>query len=142
MFRAIVLAAALFSAPTVALAQEAPAEPPAASAEVEFEAKADAFAARMQTMAGEMQTAIINAGDDTAKKDTDLDAIEARYQPEVEAFAGVVEAFVNAQAAGAPPEQRASVDGAIAAALARVRAYPQQVRTQVEAAVQAARNAG
>ena len=142
MFRAIVLAVALCSASSVALAQEAAAELPAAAAEVEFDAKADAFAARMQTMAADMQTAIINAGDDAAKKDADLDAIEARYQPEVEAFAGVVEAFVNAQAAGAPPEQRASVDSTIAAALTRVRAYPQQVRAQVEAAVQAARNAG
>ena len=141
MFRAIVLAAALFVAPSVALAQQAPAETPAASAEAEFDAKADAFAARMQTRAGEMQMAAIDAGDDAAKKDADLDAIEARYQPEVEAFARVVETFVNAQAAGAPPEQRASIDSTIAAAVARVRAYPQQVRTQVVAAVQAARNA-
>ena len=49
----------------------------------------------MQTMAGEMQNAIINAGGDNAKKTADLDAIEVRYQADVDDFALALEAFVK-----------------------------------------------
>ena len=43
---------------------------------------------------------------DKAKAKTDLDAIQARYQPEVDAFAQELQAFAVTQ--GAPAEQMAA----------------------------------
>lgn len=98
MIRALVLAAALASAPALVLAQDAPA--PAAEAapapgEAELEAAAAAFGARIQTMGEEMQAAVTAAGGDAAKQDADLDAIEARYQPDVDAFLAALETFLQ-----------------------------------------------
>lgn len=141
MIRALVLAAALASAPSFVLAQQAAApaaEAPAASedapGEAEFEARAEAFGERMQTMAEEMRNAVSASGGDAVKQDADLDAIELSYQPDVEAFAAALEAFVNQQALAVPEDQRGAMTAGMAAALPQIRAYPQQVRAQVEAA--------
>lgn len=140
MIRAFVLAAALATAPTLVLAQEAvaPAAPTAeAPGEAEFEAKAEAFGGRMQQMGQEMQAAITAAAGDAAKQDADLDALEAQYQPDVDAFVVALEAFVAQQAGQVPEDQRAEMNAGIAAALPQIRAYPQQIRAQVEAAAAA-----
>ena len=88
----------------------------------------------MQRMAEEMQAAITAAAGDAARQDADLDAIEVRYQPEIDAFAGALQTFVNAQAAAAPESERAGMTAGIAAALPQIRAIPQQIRAQVEQA--------
>ena len=85
-----------FAAP--AFAQDAPAAPPAATAEADaeaaFEAKGEAFGARMEEMGAEMQAAVTAAGGDQAKATPALDAIVAKYQPEADAFAVELEAFI------------------------------------------------
>lgn len=143
MIRALVLAAALASAPALVLAQEAAApaaEAPAAPApgEAEFQAAAMAFGTRIQTMGEEMQAAVTAAAGDTARQDADLDAIEARYQPDIDAFVLALEAFVQQQAAAAPEGDRAEMLAELAEAGPQIRAVPGQVRTQIEAAATAA----
>lgn len=139
MIRAFVLAAALASAPSLALAQDAaaPADSPAEAAapgQAEFEATAQAFGARMQEMAEEMRNAVSAAGGDAAKQDADLDAIEVRYQADVDAFAASLRTFVGQQAAALPEAERAQMTAAIGAALPQIQAYPRQIRAQVEQA--------
>lgn len=140
MIRALVLAAALASAPALVLAQEAAA--PAAEAapapgEAEFETAAAAFGARIQAMGEEMQAAVTAAAGDAAKQDADLDAIEARYQPDVDAFLAALETFVQQQAAAAPEGERAEMTAGLTAAGPQIRAVPAQVRAQIEAAAAA-----
>ncbi|WGM32811.1 hypothetical protein [Brevundimonas sp. NIBR11] len=143
MIRALLVAAVLSTAAPAALAQTtAPApstEAPAADApgEAEFEARAEAFGERMQQMGEEMQAAITAAAGDSAKQDADLDALEARYQPDVDAFVAALEGYVAQQAALVPEAQRAEMNAGIAAALPQIRAYPRQIRAQVEQAAAA-----
>lgn len=138
MIRALVLAAALASAPSLVLAQAsgAPAEAPAAPApgEAEFEAAAAAFGARIQTMGEEMQAAVTAAAGDAARQDAELDAIEARYQPDVETFLAALETFVQRQSTAGPESERAQMMAGLAAAGPQIRAVPAQVRAQIEAA--------
>lgn len=141
MIRVLFLAAALATAsPVFAQTAPAPAERPdaASAAEAEFEAKAEAFEERLQTMQDEMQAAVTEHGADAAGRDAALDAIQARYQPDVDAFATDLEAFVNTQAAGLPEAQAAEMRSGIAAALPSIRSIPQQARTAVVAAGAAA----
>lgn len=142
MIRASVLAAALATAPTLVLAQEAAApaaEAPGAPApgEAEFQAAAMAFGARIQAMGEEMQAAVTAAGGDAAKQDADLDAIEARYQPDIDAFIAALEGFVQQQAASSPESERAEMLAELAEAGPQIRAVPGQVRAQIEAAATA-----
>lgn len=108
---ALAAAALAFAAP--AFAQEAPAADPAAAAAAEaeaaFEARAEAFQQAMGTMQGEMQTALRAAGADHARASVDLDAIAARYQPQAEAFAAELDAFVTSQLSVMPPEAQAQM---------------------------------
>lgn len=142
MIRALVLAVALSSASSLAVAKTAPtgAQTPEAAAEAqapgeaEFEARAEAFGQRIQAMGQEMQAVVAAAGSDTARRDADLDAVEARYQPDVEAFATALEVFVDRQAAAAPQDQRAGMTAGVAEALPQIRAIPGQVRAQIVAA--------
>lgn len=138
MIRALVLAAALASAPALVLAQEAPApaaEAPAAPApgEAEFQAAAMAFGTRVQAMGEEMQAAVTAAAGDAAKQDADLDAVEAKYQPDIDAFVTALETFVQQQAAAAPESERAEMLSELAEAGPQIRAVPGQVRAQIEA---------
>lgn len=136
MIRALVLAAALAAAaPSVVLAQDAAA--PAAAApspgEAEFQAAAVAFSTRIQAMAEEMQAAVTAAAGDATKQDADLDAIEARYQTDVDAFVTALETFVQQQATIVPESERAEMLSGLEEARPQVRAVPQQVRAQIEA---------
>lgn len=143
MIRALLVAAVLSTAAPAVLAQDAPAAPaapeaPAAEApapgEAEFEAAAQAFGLSVQAMAQEMQTAVTNAAGDAAKQDADLDAIEARYQADTEAFASALETFVGQKTAAAPESERAGMAAELAEALPQIRSYPQMVRAQIEQA--------
>lgn len=111
---------ALLAFASPALSQEAPAAPPppaadaeaqAASAEAEaaLEAKGEAFEAAMEAMEVEMQTAVTAAGGDQAKAAADLDAIVARYQPQADAFADDLDAFITSQLPSMPAEAQAQL---------------------------------
>ena len=145
MIRAFALAAALMAfVPAAALAQEtlAPSTAAPAPTEAEFEATAQAFGQRIEAMQAEMSTTITNTEGDPTRRDAELDAIEARYQPEAEAFAAALQAFLNGQAAQVPEAQRAEMQAGIAAALPRIRGITREVRATLEAAVAAAPAAG
>lgn len=111
--RTALAAAAVLALTTPAFAQDAPAVDPAAAAaeqaEAAFEAKAEAFQQAMNAMQGEMQTALTAAGSDQAKADTDLDAIVARYQPQADAFAAELDAFITSQLPVMAPQDQAQM---------------------------------
>lgn len=137
MIRVISLAAALAILPfDTALAQGAtlqasPASDPAA-AEAAIEARAEAFEGRIRQMGEEMGAAITAAGTDRAKRTADLDAIQARYQPEADAFASELEAFVLPQLAALPADQQAGARTGFEAGMAQIRGLPAMVRAQAE----------
>ena len=65
---------------------------------------------------------------DRAKAKSDLDALQAKYQPEVDAFAEEVNTFATSQ--GAPAEQ-------MAMAMQQIKGIPLKARTEIEAAASA-----
>jgi hypothetical protein len=143
--RLILPAVAALALAAPAFAQTAPAPAPAPQAapapvaqdaespeEAAFEAKADAFGQRMETMQHELQAAATAAGADAAKKKTDLDAIQARYQPEADAFAVDLQNFVQTAVAMVPEDQRAGAAAQIEAAVPQIRGLPAMIRGQVE----------
>lgn len=137
----ILLVVALSTLAPAVDAQTAPTTPAEAPApdEAEFEAIAEAFGTKMEAMQAEMQTAVADAGGDAARQAAALDAIEARYQPDADAFATAFEAFLNQQMAAAPETERPGMLAGLAQALPQLRSIPRLVRTQVEqAAAQAA----
>lgn len=109
----IALAAAVLALATPAFAQDAPAADPAAAsaaqAEAAFEAKTLAFQQALDTMRGEMQTALAAAAGDPAKANADMDAIAARYQPHADAFATELDSFITSQLPVMPPEEQAQM---------------------------------
>ena len=118
-----------------------PAETPAATpapGQAEFEATAEAFGAKIEAMQQEMQTAVADPGGNAATRAAALDAIEARYQPEADAFASALETFLNQQMAAVPETERPGMLAGLAEALPQIRSVPRLVRTQVEQAAQAA----
>lgn len=136
MIRAFLLAAAVLAAGP-ALAQTAPAPvettaPPPSADQLAFQARADAFGGMIQTMAQEMQDAVTAAGADTARRDADLDAVEARYQPQVDEFIAALETFVAGQAAGMPADQAEGMRAGMTTALPRIRSVIPTVRAQIE----------
>lgn len=119
----------LVAAPGFVAAQTAPAAPATptpAPDEAAFEAHAEAFGKVIETMMTEMQAAA--AQTDKAKAKTDLDALQARYQPQVDAFAAEVQTFASAQ--GATADQ-------LATANTEIKGIPAMVRAQIEAAAAA-----
>jgi hypothetical protein len=110
--RTALAAAAVLALATPVLAQTAPAADPvaaAAAAEAAFTARAEAFQEAMVTMQDEMQTALTAAGADQVKANADLDAIAARYQPQADAFANELDAFITSQLPVMPPEAQAQM---------------------------------
>lgn len=111
--RTALAAAAVLAFAAPAFAQDAPAADPAtaaaAQAEAAFEARAEAFQQALGTMQGEMQTALTAAGGDQARANADLDAIAARYQPQADAFAAELDAFIASQLPVMPPEAQAQM---------------------------------
>lgn len=140
--RLILAASAVLAFAAPAVAQEAPAAPPAAeaksAAEIAFEAKGEAFQARMEQMQAELETAITGAGPDQAKGMADVDAILARYQPEIDTFITDFEAFIDAEAGAEPDEtKRAQMTGAKAGVRAALSGLPAQIRAGAQAALTA-----
>jgi len=111
--RIALAAAAVLALATPVFAQDAPAADPAvaaaAQAEAAFEARAQAFQQAMGTMQGEMQAALTAAGADQVKANADMDAIAARYQPQADAFANELDAFITSQLPVMPPEAQAQM---------------------------------
>jgi hypothetical protein len=111
--RTALAAAAVLALATPAFAQDtAPADPAAAAAaqaEAAFQARAEAFQQSLETMRGEMQTALTAAGGDQARANADMDAVAARYQPQADAFANELDAFITSQMSVMPPEAQAQM---------------------------------
>ncbi len=121
----------LVTAPTAALAQEAPPAVPApalAPEVVAFDARVAAYEERIAAMETEMQAAVAAAAGDTARRDAALDAILARYQPEADAFAEEVSAFINGRAALAPEPRRPAMLEAARVMSQQARLAPRMIR--------------
>ena len=140
--RLVLAASAVLAFAAPAIAQEAPAAPPAAeaksAAELAFEAKGEAFQARMEQMQAELESAVTAAGSDQAKGMADVDAILARYQPEIDGFVADFETFIDAEAAAETDEtKRAQMTGAKAGIRAALSGLPAQIRAGAQAALAA-----
>ena len=111
--RTALAAAAFLALATPAFAQDAPPADPAAAAAAQaqaaFEAKGQAFQQAMTAMQGEMQAALTAAGADRAKANADMDAIAARYQPQADAFANELDAFITSQLPVMPAAEQAQM---------------------------------
>ncbi|QYF86756.1 hypothetical protein [Brevundimonas sp. PAMC22021] len=143
LLAAVSILALAVAAPALAQTDaQTPASPPAAATPAQpatldpaqLQAKGEAFGARIQAMITEMQAARTAAGSDTARAKTDLDAIQARYQPEADAFATELETFVAAQASQIPDDQRAGFTTGMAQAVSAVRGAPAEARADLEKA--------
>ena len=140
--RIILAASAVLAFAAPALAQDAPAAPPAAeaksAAEIAFEARGEAFKARMEQMQTELEAAVTGAGPDQAKGMADVDAILARFQPEIESFITDFEAFIDAEAGAEPDEtKRAEMSGAKTGVRMALSGLPAQIRAGAQAALTA-----
>ena len=145
------VAALLLSGGAPALARQAaaptPQTAPAPEAEADDEAKSpeeaaveaagEAFGARMEAMSQEMQAAATAAGADKDKAKADLDAIQARYQPDADAFAATLTEFIRGQVGAVPEDQRAGMTAALEQVGPTIKGVPAQVRAQVEQAAAA-----
>jgi hypothetical protein len=140
--RLLLAASAALALAAPALAQEAPAAPPAAAtgadAEAAFEARAEAFGARMEAMGAEMQTAVTDAAGDRVRAGAALDVVVARYQPEADAFADELVAFIASQMANAPEEQRVQMTMLGPVIATEVKGAPGKARDEALAAMDAA----
>lgn len=129
--RLILLAATVIAAPLPALAQDPPA-PPAVAAppgEAEVTAAAQTFRAQLEAMNAEVRTAVEASGSNRRRAASRVDEILARYAPDFETFAVMLEHHFAARAAAAPTEEaRASTTATGAASVARIRGIPDQVR--------------
>ena len=140
--RMILAASALLAFAAPAAAQDAPAAPPAAeaksAAEIAFEAKGEAFQARIEQMQTELVAAVTGAGADQAKGMADVDAILARYQPDIDSFITDFEAFIDAEVAAETDEtKRAEMSGAKMGVRAALGGLPAQIRAGAQAALSA-----
>lgn len=138
--RLILLTAAAFAAPLPALAQDPPAPPPVAAApsDAEITAAAQTFRTRIEAMNAEVRAAVEASGSSRRRAATRVDEILARYAPDFEAFAVLLEHHFAARAAAAGTEEaRASTAATGAASVARVRGVPDQVRAGLSRQTQA-----
>ena len=127
-------AIAVLAFATPVFAQTAPSADPvaaAAAAEAAFTARAEAFQQAMGTMQGEMQTALTAAGADRVKANADLDAIAARYQPQADAFANEMDAFITSQIPVMPPEAQAQMAQMGPAVRARITGAPATIKAEL-----------
>lgn len=144
--RTALAAAAVLAVSTPALAQETPAQPaPEAPAreptaeELAFAQRGEAFNASMETMITEIRTMLADANTNGEQKTQALEAILANYNPQINAFADELQAFLTArQAEATDPAEQAALAEAVAQGPAGVRAIPDQVRQGVAQAIAAA----
>lgn len=132
--RALLAAAAVMLAAPV-LAQETPATEPAPAVSAEqaaFEARAARFRAAMEQLSQEVE-AVLAAGGGSETVLAAVDAILDRHRPEIDGFAGDLDAFLAHQAEQAgDPEATAQLTTAREAAVPVIRSIPEQVRAGVE----------
>ena len=109
---------------------DSPAAAPAtAPSEADVTAAALAFRARIETMNSEVQAAVTAAGSNRSRAAIRVDDVLARYTPEIEAFAVLLEAhFAGRAAAASTDEARASVLASGVATVARIRGVPDLTR--------------
>lgn len=129
-----------------ALAQDAPAPAPAPAPanpeDAAFQATAEAFGARMQSMSAELQATVgaaIQAGGDEASAIAAADGVLVNYTGDINAFADALSTYLTALAAR--PENAANSATILQARdtqVAEVRNIPETVRGQVREAVAAA----
>ncbi|MBU1324299.1 MAG: hypothetical protein KJ676_03580 [Alphaproteobacteria bacterium] len=124
MSRKTALAAALAAGLTLGVALPAAAATPAVAVavaqdpvitEADVEARAEIFGAAMETLAVELEGIRADVSLSDAEKDARMDALIATKQPEIDAFADYLAAFVRQQAAaeGASPEEAEAAVGMI-----------------------------
>lgn len=135
-FRAVLTASVVLAFAAPALAQQAPAAPAGPvitldPAEAAFEREAETFEAHVEAMTSEMQAAATAAGADRAKASADLDAIAARYQPHMDAFAATFEAFFASKLAEAPEAQRVQMAQMGPLILGQIRTAPALTKAQI-----------
>ena len=141
--RLVLAAAATLAFAAPAFAQEAAAPAPAAApaksaAELEMEAKAQAFEARMGQLQPELEAAIMASGGDQTKGMADVDAVLARYQPDIEGFATQLEAFIDGEIATTTDEaKRQEMTAARAQVGPALRGIPAQIRAGAAQAIAA-----
>ncbi len=100
--------------------------------EAAIEAAGEAFGTRMETMQTEMQNVLTAVGGDAAKAKADLDAIQVRYQPDADAFAQTLTAFLRARMAQLPTQPTAEDQAKLDEFGPTLRGIPAQVRSQLE----------
>lgn len=101
ILRLALTSAALLALAGPVLAQEAaPAAPVSAVAptvtEADVEAAGEAFGQKMEAMGQEIAAVVTAANGDMVKARADTDPIVAKYQPDADAFAGIVMGFLAA----------------------------------------------
>lgn len=120
-------------APTPVPAAPVPSAEPELSPEIQaLQAEAQAFEATVTAMSQEIATVLAAAGDDAAKARTDSDAVLAKYQPGIDAFAAKVEAAASAEAATlTDPTARAAKQAEAAQAGTMLRGLGPMIRDSV-----------
>lgn len=110
--RLILAATATLAFAAPAFAQDVPtpatAEAPARALspeEIEMQTKSQAFEARLAQMQPELEAAVKASGGDQTKGMADVNAVLARYQPDIEGFAAALETFLDGQLAIAPDDE-------------------------------------
>ena len=138
--RTALAAAAVLAFATPAFAQDAPAADTATAAAAQanaFQARAEAFQQAMVSMRGEMQAAITASAGDQAKANADLDAVAARYQPQADAFAVELDAFITSQRSVMSSEDQAQMAQMGPVLRAQITGAPATIKAGVMAAAAA-----
>lgn len=143
--RALFAAFAVLALTTPALArpaQDAPAAAVAPLTEADIDAAGELFSARMEEMGAELEAAVAASPTDPEAADAAITSVMARYVPEIESFAALLERFLADQGAAAEtPQEAQALTAAASAAGDAIRSIPQQVRAGVMAGVVAAQAA-
>jgi hypothetical protein len=131
------------AAPAAPAEAAAPARVPAkpkSPAELEMEAKAEAFQARMESLQAELSAVVDGPdGGDEAKRMAAADVILASYQPDFDAFASAFETFLDGQLAASTDEaERQQLTDARGKVGPAIRGIAPQIRVAVQQAITAA----
>ncbi|MBX9576466.1 MAG: hypothetical protein K2X07_12605 [Caulobacteraceae bacterium] len=135
MSRKFALAAAVATSIGLTFALPAAAAPVAAAVlaqdpitEADIEAKAEAFGASMEALGEQVGAIRADASLSDADKNARIDAAIAAKQPEIDAFVGLITAFIDqeVEAGNIPAEQAEGIKTMVAAQFAQI---PQAMKT-------------
>ncbi|HEV7226808.1 hypothetical protein [Brevundimonas sp.] len=135
MSRKFALAAAVAASIGLAFALPAAAAPIAAAVlaqdpitEADIEAKAEAFGASMEALGEQVGAIRADASLSDADKSARIDAAIAARQPEIDAFVGLITAFIDqeVEAGNIPADQADGIKTMVAAQFAQI---PQAMKT-------------